>query len=167
MPHPSDRFDSDDRDEPLYVHDIVNAAPACPLAPMPEAGCTVIDHDTALALLAHLAPGHHDHAIVVVLLDHQRRGRHVVCVTGTVDPDAVLHVVDRVAAAAVGSPDIGAAIVASYRPHGSDELDDLERWLTIDEEFALSGIELVEWYVFGGSVSRPRALLGEPTRWVA
>jgi len=31
----------------------------------------------------------------------------------------------------------------------------------------MAGIELIEWYVYGRSVSRPRVLIGEPQRWVA
>lgn len=106
---------------------------------------------------------------VVVLLDHDRRGRSILNVDGTDHPDAVLAVAEWSIDLAGRSPGVGGAIVASVRPHGADELDDLsdlERWLDLDERFARADIELIEWYVVGRAVSRPRTLVGEPDRWV-
>ncbi len=103
---------------------------------------------------------------VVVLLDHQRRGRSILNIDGTDHPDAVLAVAEWSIDRAGRSPGVGGAIVASVRPHGGDDLDDVERWLDLDERFAQAGIELIEWYVFGRSVSRPRTLIGEPDRWM-
>lgn len=104
---------------------------------------------------------------VVVLLDHDRRGRTILNVDGTTHPDAVYDVAECCIDLAARSPLIGGAIIASVRPGGGGDLDDVERWLDLDERFALAGVELVEWYVYGRSVSRPRALIGEPDRWVA
>ena len=104
---------------------------------------------------------------VVVLLDHDRCGRSIINVDRTDEPDAVFDVAELSIAMADGSPAIGGALIASVRPAGGDDLDDVERWLELDERFAIAGIELVEWYVYGRSVSRPRVLLGEPERWVA
>lgn len=104
---------------------------------------------------------------VVVLLDHHRRGRTILNVDRTDRPDAVLGVAEWSIELAGRSPGIGGAIIASVRPVGGDDLDDVERWLELDAQFALAGIELVEWYVYGRSVSRPRVLVGEPERWVA
>lgn len=104
---------------------------------------------------------------VVVLLDHDRRGRTIINVDGTDGADAVLDVAEMIIVMADGSPEIGAALIASVRPAGGDDLDDVERWLELDNCFAMAGIELVEWYVYGRSVSRPRVLFGEPERWVA
>ena len=104
---------------------------------------------------------------VVVLLDDDRRGRSIINVDGTSDPDAVLDVAELAIALADRSPLVGAAVIASVRPAGGDDLDDVERWLELDERFAMAGIELVEWYVYGRSVSRPRVLFGEPERWAA
>ena len=72
---------------------------------------------------------------------------------------------DRITPQQAGMPDIGAAVIGSVRPHGCTDLDDVERWLDIDEQLAGAGLELIEWYVFGRAVSLPRVLLGEPTRW--
>ncbi len=104
---------------------------------------------------------------VVVLLDHDRRGRAILNVDGTDHPDAVLDVAELAIALANRSPTIGGVLIASVRPAGGDGLDDVERWLDLDEQFAIAGLELVEWYVYGRAVSRPRALFGEPERWVA
>jgi hypothetical protein len=104
---------------------------------------------------------------VVVLLDHDRHGRSVINVDRTENPDAVFDVAELCIALADGSPAVGGALIASVRPAGGDDLDDVERWLELDERFAMVGIELVEWYIYGRSVSRPRVLFGEPERWVA
>jgi hypothetical protein len=104
---------------------------------------------------------------VVVLLGHDRRGHSILNVDHTDHSDAVLDVAELSIALADGSPAVGGALIASVRPTGGDELDDVERWLDLDERFAMAGIELVEWYVYGRSVSRPRVLIGEPERWVA
>lgn len=104
---------------------------------------------------------------VVVLLDHERRGRSIINVDGTGDPDAVLDVAELSIRMAAGLRAVGGALVASVRPAGADDLDDVERWLELDERFAVAGIELVEWYIYGRAVSKPRVLLGEPERWVA
>jgi hypothetical protein len=102
---------------------------------------------------------------VVILLDQHRRGRSIFNVDGTDHPDAVLAVAEWSIDLAGRSPGVGGAIVASVRPHGGDDLDDVERWLDLDERFERAGIELIEWYVVGRSVSRPRTLIGEPDRW--
>lgn len=102
---------------------------------------------------------------LVLLLDHERRGLTIVNVEGTRDPDSIHGIADIALATAAEMSEVGAVVLATVRPDGRDDLDDVERWLDIDEQLALAGVELLEWYVYGRSISRPRALLGEPTRW--
>ena len=137
---------------------------------LPRAGIDAITDDaSALALIELLVAAPRRCEVVAVLLDSARRAFSVVSVTQTTDADAVHHVADVIVAAAFRGVEIDAVILASVRP-GGGELDDVERWLTLDEQVGAAGIELVEWYVFdlreGSSVCRPRSLLGDPSRWV-
>ena len=121
----------------------------------------------ALALIDALTSEPPIYETLVVLLDHQQRGTAVWRLDNTVDNDSVLHTADHVIEVTHQTDHVGGVIIASVRPESSDELDDVDRWLTIDDQLGLVGIELVEWFVIGRSVSRPRALLGEPERWAA
>ena len=125
------------------------------------------DAATALELIGSVTSDPVVHETLVVLLDAEHRGHKIVNVDRTVEHDSVLGVADLVTEMAYGAEDIGAVIIASIRPDGSDELDDVDRWLTIDEQLAMVGIELVEWFVIGRSVSCPRSLLGDVSRWAA
>lgn len=134
--------------------------------PLPVAGVDRIeDAAVALALIDSFASDPSAHETLVILLDAEHRGTTIVNIDGTTEHDSVLRVADYVTERAHGADDVSAAIIATFRPGGSDELDDLERWLTIDEQLAMVGVELVEWFVIGRSVSCPRSLLGDPTRW--
>jgi len=133
----------------------------------PIAGHDVLDDATALQLLGAVIGDPPRCETVLVLLDADRRGRSIINVEATCDPDAVLDVGDLVVTVAASATDIDGAIMASVRPGGTGDLDDIERWLELDQRLDSAGIELVEWYVFGRSVSRPRELVGEPPRWVA
>lgn len=157
MSHPSD--------PPLYVADIVDGCATFPFAPMPTARIDQIDLDAALDVITNQVPLPHVHQTVVILLDHDRHGLGITTVADTHEADAVLHVADMVVEVAHCDPEVGGAIIATFRPGGTDELDDLERWLTIDEQLGIAGVELIEWFVVGGAVSRPRTLVGEPARW--
>lgn len=144
-------------------------APGIETAPrLPVAEVDRFDNpSTALALVDALASTPPVHESIVILLDDDHRGSTIMNFDGTVDNESVLHVADAVIERAHFVDDVGAAIIASIRPGGCDELDDVERWLTIDEQLGLFGIELVEWFVIGHSVSCPRALLGDASRWIA
>ncbi len=128
---------------------------------------TIDDPGLALTLIGELASDPPTHETLAILLDAERRGSTIMNIHGTVDNDSVLHVADHIIERGHRIDDIGAVIIASMRPGGSDELDDVDRWLTIDEQLSLFGIELVEWFVIGRSVSCPRALLGDAPRWAA
>jgi hypothetical protein len=105
---------------------------------------------------------------VALLFDEQRVGGIVVVVSRTVDLDAVIDVVGHLAETASTLGDVTSMVVASIRPHGrADALDDVDRWLCLDEVAEFHDLRLVEWYVFdgAGSVTRPRELTFEPSRW--
>lgn len=105
------------------------------------------------------------HETVAILLDDDRRGVSIISVDGTVEPDAVFHVADLLTESVSASSGVGAVILASIRPDGHDELDDLDRWSELSCQLDEVGLELVEWFVIGHGMSCPRALLGEPHRW--
>lgn len=142
---------------------IVGSGPRLPIADIDR----IDDERMALALIGALASTPRTHETLAILLDDERRGSKIVNIDGTVDPDSVLHVADLVTEMVHRVDDIGAVIIASFRPGGSDELDDVERWLTIDEQLGVVGVELLEWFVIGRSVSCPRSLFGDPVRWAA
>jgi len=134
--------------------------------PVPRGGIDPIrSADDALAVFALAAPYGHD--TIVILLDAERRSSSIMVVTDTVDHDALFGVIDVCvsATAAHGAP-IEAMIVASSRPDGDVEPDDVHRWLQAGDQCRSSGIELIEWFVLGRSGPRcPRELFGDPERW--
>jgi hypothetical protein len=73
-----------------------------------------------------------------------------------------------VSATAAHAAPIEAMIVASSRPDGDVEPDDVHRWLEAGDLCRSGGIELIEWFVLGRSGPKcPRELFGEPERWAA
>lgn len=133
----------------------------------PVAGYDVLDDTMTRRLLDAVVALPPRCETLLILLDHDRRGRTIVNVDGTCEPDAVFDVAELAVAVARGLPEVDGVILASVRPTGGDELDDIERWLELDQICTDAGVELVEWYVYGSTVSRPRELVGEPDRWAA
>lgn len=118
----------------------------------------------ALAVLALGAPYGHD--TIVILLDTDRCGSSVMVVTDTVGPDALFRVIDCCIGVTAQHPTLDALIVASSRPDGDAEPDDIHRWLEASDQCRAGGLELVEWFVLGRSgPTCPRQLFGEPERW--
>ncbi len=138
-----------------------------PFHPVPRGGIDPIrSAEDALAVLALAAPYGHD--TIVILLDADRRGTSVMVVTDTVDPGALFGVIDACVAAASPDTPIAAMVVASSRPDGDLEPDDVHRWLEASDQCRAGGLELVEWFVLGRSgPKRPRELFGDPERWAA
>lgn len=143
---------------------------------LPRAGIDPItDEATALALLS-VAADPTRHETIVVLLDDARCGIGLVVVSDTSDPDAVVEVTERILDPAVHDGRVAGAIVATVRPGGHDDrehherhehhdLADAERWFDLDEVADRCEVELVEWFVLGTEVSRPRELVNAPQRW--
>ncbi len=132
---------------------------------LPRAGIDPIDDAaTALATIAMAIDRPLRHETIVVLLDDARRGRAIVVVSGTEAPDAAIEVVECLTQTEA-CVDVGAIVVCSVRP-GSDATDaDIDRWLEMSEIASLAGVEVLEWFVVGRSISCPRDRLGEAPRW--
>ena len=135
---------------------------------LPRARVDPIDDAvTALAIIRLAVHRPPIHETIVLVLDGDRRGRSVVVVDGTEQPDSVLDVVEHLAGSIAAQGGDGALVVASVRPHGCPLDADEDRWLEASDLADDAGVELVEWFVLdgnGGSWS-PRELLGDPPRW--
>ena len=139
----------------------------------PRAGIDPIDSAaSALAVIA-LAMRHPplDETIALVL-DPDRRGRTVVVVDGTTEPDAVLDVVERVAGSIAASGRPGCLVLATVRPGGAPLDGDDDRWLEASDIADDLGVDLLEWFVISADTPSiaaharcPRDLLGEVPRW--
>jgi hypothetical protein len=143
----------------------------CGVHRAPRAGIDPIDSQAAalavIKLAMHLPLAAETIALV---LDADLRGRTVVVVDGTEEPDSVLEVTERLvdAIATAGHP--GALVLASVRPGGCPSLDDVDRWLEASDLAEAAGVELIEWFVVADDTGRPTAWcprdwLGEPPRW--
>jgi len=139
----------------------------CTAHRFPRAHIDPIDDLGARLLIDSMLDAPPSAETLVVLLDAEWRGLSIIHVSDTVEPDAVFDVAELVVALAGRDAEVAGVILASVRPVGSDQLDDVERWLDLDERLSIAGLELIEWYVHGRSVSLPRAVLGEPARWEA
>ena len=115
----------------------------------------------ALAVLALGAPYGHD--IIGITLDAERCGRTIHVVTGTVDPEALFRVIDLCLIDSM--PDAHGLVLASSRPGGDLEAADRHRWINAAAQCDDAGVELVEWFVLGRAITRPRELAGAPPRW--
>jgi hypothetical protein len=112
------------------------------------------------------------HETIALVLDGDRRGRTVVVVDGTDEPDAVLDVVERVAGSIAASGRPGCLVLATVRPGGGLLDGDDDRWLEASELADDVGVDLLEWFVISGDrpstaahATCPRDLLGEAPRW--
>ena len=134
--------------------------------PLPRAGIDPIDDEaTALAMVRLAAARPARHETIVVLLDHCRCGIGLVVVNGTCEPGAVLEVAECLLTPEAHDGRIGAVIVASCRPGGELDLADADRWLELDDLARRHDVELLEWFVEGAGLSRPRELVNAPPRW--
>lgn len=132
---------------------------------LPRAGIDTIDHpDTALATIAMAVARPVRSETIMVLLDEARRGRAIVVVSGTHEPDQVIDVVECITQGE-GCEHLGAIIVASVRPGGGERPGDVDRWLEMSDIASVAGVDLLEWFVIGRTISCPRDSLGEAPRW--
>ena len=99
---------------------------------------------------------------VALLLDADRRGRTIVIVDGTVEPDSILAVVERMAESIAAGGRPGALVMATCRPGGGPEPGDEDRWLEASDIADDLGVELVEWFVIGGDVPTVAANVVSP-----
>jgi hypothetical protein len=108
------------------------------------------------------------HETLAFLLDPHGMGGVVVAIEGTVDPDAVLDVVEIMARVGDRVQRMTSLVVATVRPKAGVLPGDVDRWLEASSVAELHGIELLEWYIVAPhGIECPRDLLGEPERWPA
>lgn len=144
---------------------------ADPRDPLPRAGIDPIrSADRALAVIGLARRDPPEPETVVLVLDHLRRGRAVLVVSGTHDPDDVLGVIDVVVEALTAGtwtsePASPSIVVASIRPGHDADPDDGARWIGLDARTAAAGVELVAWFVIGSSVHEVGARVGAAPRW--
>ena len=141
---------------------------ACSLHRLPRAGVDRIESEvTALAMVTMMIDQPMRSETIAMLLDHEHRGISLLVVSGTVPFDSLFDVLDLVIQAA--PPEVGAIVVATVRPPtpGVSDLDefDVDRWLEASDMVEDAGLELLEWFVVGAAVNRPRDLVPEPPRW--
>lgn len=132
----------------------------------PRAGIDPIRTDgvaLATVLAAVRVPLRHE--TVAVLLDGARRGVALVVVHGTTDADDVVEVAERVLDPRAHGPDVAGAVLASIRPGRGIELADADRWIELADVADQAAVELVEWYVIGDGIGRPRQLVDPRARW--
>lgn len=131
----------------------------------PRAGRDPIDDAvTAVRVLADARADPPRFETIAILLDDRRCGHCIVVVDGTDPPDRVLDVVELLAEVGAGA---GAhwLLLASVRPDGSIEPDDLDRWLEMNALADDAGLRILDWFVMGRDLTCPRDLFGEPPRW--
>ena len=132
---------------------------------VPRARIDPIGAAAALRLLMRSIRVPHVDETLVLVLDDAHRGVGIVSVDGTVRPDQVVDVVECLARPELFGGDSAALVVASMRPGGGVDTGDVDRWLEMCDLADAAGLELVEWFVIGSEITRPRDLLGMPPRW--
>ena len=106
---------------------------------------------------------------IVLCLDDDRRAFATVVIAGTVEPDAVVDVVEYVTAPALHRGRLAGVVVGTIRTRRTDARAaeaDIDRWMEISAIADDHGVDLVEWYVVEpDGACCPRDRLGEPPRW--
>jgi hypothetical protein len=102
---------------------------------------------------------------VAMFLDDRRCGSSILIVGDTFEPDALFDVIDACVGVAAEVDEVDAIVLATIRPLGGLDHDDVHRWLEASDQCRAGGIELVEWFVIGDGVECPRAIFGDAPRW--
>ena len=143
----------------------------CGVHRAPRAGIDPIDSPSAALAVIRLAM--HVPLVaetIALVLDDDHRGRTVVVVDGTDEPECVLEVTERLVDSIAGTGHTGALVLASVRPGGHPSPDDGDLWLEASELAEVAGVDLLEWFVVTDDNGPPTAwcprdLLAEPPRW--
>ncbi|TDT17576.1 hypothetical protein BDK89_3187 [Ilumatobacter fluminis] len=126
----------------------------------------IVDPATALSLFRRALAVPRRHETVIVLLDDRRCGFSIVTVDGTDEPDHVLGAIECFTHPPLVENGLDALLVATDRTaDGGTEPGDADRWFEMCDLTDQAGVELVEWFVFGRTISCPRDLVGAPPRW--
>lgn len=105
---------------------------------------------------------------VALLLDHERRGVHLVSVTNTHDPDDVVEVVELLTSPTAHQGRVDAFVLASVWSCPAPVAVGrtlVDRWLELHEIAADHGVELLDWFEFSDRVTSLRVESGAPSRW--
>jgi hypothetical protein len=143
----------------------------CGVHRAPRAGIDPIDSPMAALAVIKLAMKLPLTAETIALvLDADHRGRTVVVVDGTHEPDSVLEVTERLVDSFATAGHTGALVLASVRPGDGPAPEDADLWLEASELAEAAGIELLEWFVIADDTGPPTAwcprdMLAEPPRW--
>ena len=141
---------------------------------LPRAGIDPIDDPVIAARTLAAALSHPlRHETIALLLDPERRGVAIVIVADTHDSDALIEIVELLAAPTAHDGRVAAMVIATVRPGqrsddpaGDSVPGDVERWMEASEIAEAAGVELIEWFVIEPDrVTCPRDHLGEPPRW--
>ena len=121
------------RTDILLAHRPLGGGPMsmfCTTHGLPRAGLDPIDSSPAALAVVELAL-HRPlvHQTIALVLEADRRGRTVLVVDGTDEPDAVLDVVERVVDSIAATGRTGCLVVATARPGGGPVEGDDDRWL--------------------------------------
>ena len=96
---------------------------------------------------------------IALVLEDDLRGRTIVVVDGTDEPDSLLdvveHLVESIACSMADVPTEGYLVLATVRPGGGPEPGDGDRWLEASELAELAGVELLEWFVISTDTGPP------------
>lgn len=138
---------------------------ACRRAPQPRHPRLVDTLERAIAALKLTLESPPRPEIIAMMIDEDYIGHSMIVVDGT-SPGSESKVIEVVCLAAERADARDRVVLASVRPDGGVEPDDIERWAVLDGVAAQHGCELIEWLVLDGRRGyMPRALTGAPERW--
>jgi hypothetical protein len=101
-----------------------------------------------------------------MFLGDDRRGTHLVTVGDPDQREQIVEIVEVMAGAADGLPDIAGLVLATVRPGGDMQPTDTDLWLEAADTAEQCGVELIDWLlVTRRGVISPRERLGIPSRW--
>jgi len=147
----------------------------CEVHRTPRGGVDPVDSaDAALAVIRLAISRPLRSETIALVLEDDLRGRTIVVVDGTDEPDSLLdvveHLVESMACSMADVPTECYLVLATVRPGGGPEPGDGDRWLEASDLAELAGVELLEWFVISTDTGPPTAwcprdLLGESPRW--
>lgn len=136
--------------------------------PPPRGGVDPVDGArSALALFAAAIDRPLLPQMLVVFLDERGLGTRLMIVDNVHGPGVAACVAEAACNIALAEiPDAVTLVMASVRPGGGVQADDVDQWLEASAVTDSYGLRLVEWYVISElGCCCPRDLIGEPERW--
>ncbi len=144
----------------------MSAHPHTPSPLVARAGVDPIcDPVTALLTIGQFVVDADRPQVLGMLLDGRSRGRAVTVFDPAPHHDDVLDLAARLAGAA--QPTDRRVILMSCRPGADADPGDIVRWTLLDDLLHGCGLELIEWFVLGRTVTVPRERADAASRWPA